>query len=709
MYQLLNFKDLLEYIVEEDLTNLVVKGEGIRAMIAIVDDMVHRGVPDEKNDYGFNKNDWDYFRKGFIYDVGSDELSLPNAIEGIRRLNKYKRTQLSGFNTVEAEVIKDINKVKRDNADNDKNDSGNKIIFDYGDKNYNKISVTFPTEPNVRQRNKILREYLTNINQPQDYDQFGKYDFVDKFKFLSNHKTKLNSYYIVPELAKKMAESLFPNVEIEEKGSSDSGNIDTSSKPKVEILGKEMTSFGKKLIITLGSDPSISKRVYFNIKGDGLTPKLLSYQKTPANTWRILMSDDKQSFETLRPYLENDLDISDLQTHFEQEVEEPKIEESGVYNLIVNYVGKNSIKITTDFRSTPSIYRDFFKQAVKYLFPNYQWDSQEYKYVIQGDYEQYIMLGSILKENFNVDGLRDAVIKMKEDGSIKPARDKKLKDRKEVDSAIDDTFEKSAFQLYNLQKEGIDFLYKNKYAILGSETGGGKTVQMIYAAELVYREKELPILIVTLKRVQKQFVEEIIAVMGDGEKSQISMDPMKTGKWNVLYYENFSAGKNLQAALEHMVSQEYSVIILDEIHKVKHGTAKRSKNIELIAAKAQNRWGATATISANKPLDVRNQLSILGHPIGEMKEGRFKKEFSGMVPEGYGGAYIENPNFEERLMAAENLNKWLHLSGVYIRHSKDDMRSERSEKMPDLDIKKNQIDAIKDKDAFAKKIKVKVF
>ena len=243
-------------------------------------------------------------------------------------------------------------------------------------------------------------------------------------------------------------------------------------------------------------------------------------------------------------------------------------------------------------------------------------------------------------------------------GSIKPNRIFSLKTPTDIDQKIDETFPESSFDLYGLQKEGVDFLYKNKYAILGSETGGGKTVQLIYAAELVYRDIQKPIVIITVKRVQSQFTDEIISVMGETERSQISNDPMVTKKWNVLYYENFSAGKNLPNVMRHMTGQEYSVIILDELHKLKHDTSKRSQNIELISSKSSSRWGATATVSSNKPQDVKNQLSILGHPIGKMSRGKFGKEFSGWVPEGYNGAYIENPDFSARIMAAENLNKW---------------------------------------------------
>jgi hypothetical protein len=710
-------ESIFDFILENSSSNgiVVVNGPAIQKLIEVVKQMYFRGAPMEENDYGFNKGDYVFVTRYMDSMRLNDELPSNLVVSFIRLLKKYKTTQLPSlgydYDSEYEEVKKALRESQKSSGVDDFSDSDEKIIIDHGNSSYGKVLVVFPSQPNPRKANAIVRKYCDEKGMQQEVNNFGKYDYP-MYKVYQASKTVMNGYNIIPELAKKIAEELYPNVEIEERG------IDSSvspSKPKIKIVSKERTPYGEKLIINLGNNQMVSKKVYAEIKSKGLTPRYLGYQSTPSGSWRLLMTNTKEAFDVLKPYFEKELDISVLENHFAQQessTEEDETQESqedsNKYNIIVDYIGENSIKITTDFRTTPPQYKDFFKQAVKYIFPDYTWDSTNYKYIIKGDFEQYVMLGGLLSENFNVDKLREVFDKMRKEDIIKLWRKKKLKTKQEVDDSIDNTFNESAFKLYNLQKEGVEFLYKNKYAILGSETGGGKTVQMIYAAELVNRETNLPVLIITLKRVQKQFVDEIVSVMGEKEKSEISTDPMVTKKWNVLYYDNFSSGKNLDSVIRHLSSKEYSVIILDELHKVKHATAKRSKNIEIVSSKAKSRWGATATISANKPQDVRNQLAIIGHPIGKMSEGRFKKEFSGMVPEGYNGAYIENPNFEERLIAAENLNKWLHLSGVYIRHSKSDMRAERSEKMPDLKIDQINTDSIKDKNNFENRFLSKV-
>ena len=147
-----------------------------------------------------------------------------------------------------------------------------------------------------------------------------------------------------------------------------------------------------------------------------------------------------------------------------------------------------------------------------------------------------------------------------------------------------------------------------------------------------------------------------------------------------MYYDNFSSGKNLQNVIDSTKNANYSIVIFDELHKLKHQTAKRSQNIEKATKNIAYKWGTSATISANRPSDVKNQLKIVGHPLGDIQDGKFKRDFAGMVPGGYGGAYIEG-SFEDRIRAAEKLNKWLNLSGVYVRRTKEDLRE-----MPNLTV-----------------------
>lgn len=724
---------LMENILLQESTpeaQALITSEAVKRLKKVVMDMHDRGVPNEENFIGFNKPDWNYISgnpwagmQGLIqsndFNIAPNTLPVHVIKKLVDILAKYKKTQLKSLNynydgekkVLQHEIL-DITKQGHGKEDNDK------VIFNHEDEKYGKIAVTFPEDVSKIKLNRVVNAYCKEIGMQEVENQWGKYEYADKWKIFQRHPTKIGTYYIKPDLAKQIVEGLFPKAEIKELGASvvsTQAQQETSveqDKPKIEVLETIDTKWGKKVIITLGPpNTSVSKGVYWAIKNAGLTPSLLSFDM---NSKKIFMDAKKESYERLKPFMQDRLDTSALDTYFSKspdEIEIKKFDEKleGGYPLRVEYIMRHGLRIAPDYtKRVPEDYKKTFRECIRYIFPNSKWLEKIYMFEIEGDYEQYVMLGRILKDKgFNVDKLREQFERMKSDGLVKPYREINLKKPNDVASATDLEFPDSGFKLFGLQKEGVAFLYRNKYAILGSETGGGKTVQMIYAAELVHKEENKPIMIITLKRVQNQFVEEIVAVMGEKERKDISIDPMVTKKWNVLYYENFSAGANLENVIKHVSSKEYSVLILDELHKVKHATSKRSSNIEKIADKAKCKWGATATISANKPTDVRNQLRILGHPMGKLDEGKFKAEFAGMTPQGYGGAYVEG-DFENRVKAAEHLNKWLHLTGVYIRHSKDDMRAEKGEVMPDLNIEKDSRNSIKDEKQFKEDIKKKV-
>ena len=104
--------------------------------------------------------------------------------------------------------------------------------------------------------------------------------------------------------------------------------------------------------------------------------------------------------------------------------------------------------------------------------------------------------------------------------------------------------EQKNFQLYDEQKRGIAYLYGRESAILGDETGLGKTVQLIIAANMRMKLNGGYTVIITVNSVQEQFAEEVKTYTKDKE-SEISYSPDTPAKWIVLSYTNFSTGKAL--------------------------------------------------------------------------------------------------------------------------------------------------------------------
>jgi superfamily II DNA or RNA helicase len=337
--------------------------------------------------------------------------------------------------------------------------------------------------------------------------------------------------------------------------------------------------------------------------------------------------------------------------------------------------------------------RLFVRELIKYNLKDFVWNSASRTYRVRGDYKQYAKVGTLLRKfgykkeiaDDNVNGLKYILKNKIKNGGVKQT---------EHDGQLPENFRERinfpnfGFSLFEAQKDGIEFLYGRRSAILGDEAGVGKTITTTGAAELRMQDigPDSKTLIITLKSLVGQWVSEIVGLLGEQERSKISTMPMKPNKWTIVYYDNFSSGSLKDMIFEKLKSTKFSIVIFDELHRLKHEDTLRSKNVLEVTKDIPYKWGASATVSSNQPLDVRFQLQIVGHQLGKMPIDRFKQDFTGMIRSGRG--FKKGP-LEETIRAAERLNKWLNLSGVYIRRSKSDLRD-----MPpvSVDIHKTDID-----------------
>ena len=337
--------------------------------------------------------------------------------------------------------------------------------------------------------------------------------------------------------------------------------------------------------------------------------------------------------------------------------------------------------------------RQFIHELVKYNLPGYNWNPTNKTYNVYGDFKQYSKIGILLRkfgykkeiDDNNTYGLKYILLnKIKNGGIQKTDYDGQIPE----DFKDNVSFPKAGFDLFEEQKEGIAFLYGRKSAILGDETGIGKTVTTIGAADLRMKNlgQDSKTLIVTLKALVGQWVNEIVGLLGEEERSKISTMPLKPNKWTIVYYDNFSSGSLLEMIIDKLKNSNFSIVIFDELHKLKHEDTSRSKNVLEVTKDIPYKWGASATVSSNKPLDVRFQLQVVGHQLGRMDIDKFKQDFTGMIRSGRG--WKAGP-LEETIRSAERLNKWLNLTGVYIRRSKSDLKE-----MPPIstDVYKTNID-----------------
>lgn len=671
-------------------SEVVVSGPGIDRLRAKIEEMGGRGAPIERNDYGFGHGDYTLYQRLEAEGHMSSE-GVPVRVAGVmlRMLSHYANTQVPEFRDINAQVKADVDRAT--GAQTQAQSDSKAVVYDRQALEYGKIKVYVPggiDRSMMMAINRIIDEKFRSEGAQMVVDRYGK-ETYPRFKRFSADKSGINLYRVHRDTLADFVDILKgKGIEVEyESGGSGASAVASSNsatqEPDVTIIGKEKTDYGDKLAVKFAYEKS--KGLYDRLRASGLMPKAISWGGS--GKYRVNIEDKSQFDMVVSAVKEFGLDPSALETfastHFSGTSSQPREEsDSDSHVLSFRDEGSNLMSVRVDYRGMDSATKEFIKECIQYTFPEYKWHGPpEYKYVVKGNYKQYVTFGRLLKKfKFNVDELRD-ILKSKTDSGLmtKTPWEGRMDKDEGFMSSIDKKFPDSDFDLYDEQKFGIAFLYGRDSAILGDSTGLGKTIQLIKSAELRMRESNKPTLIVTLKSVQKQFMKEIVNVMGDGERDKISSNPLEPKKWTVLYYENFSSGKNLEQVIDKLSSTEFGIVIFDELHKIKHGKTKRSTNIYRVIEKIPTRWGASATVSSNKPMDVKNQLEMIGHHLGKVDRKKFARDFAGA--ESYGGSDDKD---EREIVAAERLNKWLNLSGVYVRREKGEVR-----KMPEMRVEQS--------------------
>lgn len=681
---------------------VMVSGPGIRMMQVAMRDMAGRGAPNQWNDYGFGKSDYRIYHElesdGY---VTSESIPVSAARVMLRVLSRYQNTQVKNYRKISSLVQRDISATMPKSSEYEPTDDGKAVVFDRQPKSYGKVRVYVPhglDRSSTILINRVLDAQLEAEGRQKVLNNFSKKLEYPRYLKLSQDKSSIHTYWIHPSVMSKVLEILkSKGIEAEyESGSSGMSSTPaakeiSAGEPDIRILGAEKNNYGNKVAVTFNYEKS--KGMFQRMKGAGLSPKGIAYA---GESKFLINTDDTELFGmVLDAIREFGLDTSPLEEFAKSlgSSQEKRPESGGGAEKregVIRFSDAegNSVNIKTDVRGLSKERKDFVRESIQYTFPDYQYDMRGHFYIVSGNFKQYVTFGRTLaKFGYPVDELRTIVRNKLDSGRLEKTdwEGKYDRDRAFQDS-IEDKVPESMVDLYDEQKFGVAFLYGRDSAILGDSTGVGKTLQLITAAALRMQADSKPTLIITLNATQKQFAEEILRVVGEAAKGDISLDPMSPKKWTVVKYSDFSGGKaernnKVRRHVESLKNAGFGVVILDELHKVKHGKSQRSINISEVVETIPTRWGASATVSSNKPMDVKNQLLMMGHQLGRVKDAKFKKEFAGMVGGGYGGSLRKSDNEEDEIRAAERLNKWLNLSGVYVRREKDDIR-----KMPELSV-----------------------
>jgi len=339
------------------------------------------------------------------------------------------------------------------------------------------------------------------------------------------------------------------------------------------------------------------------------------------------------------------------------------------------------------------------------------------EYFIRGRYIEYLNFYTSLKRRgYDVSRLQAIVKSLIQKGLVKrerapgeidgfgndqsAARQKFLGEIDKYDLYnVDSDGNKKPFKLFPEQKEEILTMYTHNARLKGDETGAGKTVQSILAADMRLNTSGGRCVIITKWAAKDQWLDALTRFLKldtTDDNKLVNENPFAKAKWTVLHYNEFGSPGTRQQLTEELVRQsqahEITCLILDECHSVKNGNPKVRQNqrggkgvpgnyaghnttfnVQDFAQFIPFVWGLSATVVANKPIDVYNQLKVINHPLGKMPWNRFAVEFGGMVK---GSRGLQDGTVEQRLEAVNSLKEFMIDQRCYSALSKEQLRKD---------------------------------
>lgn len=683
----------------EDTDELKVSGPGIDLLKHTWEMMGRRGAPTEINDYGFAKGHFDLYQNMSMHpDFHSDEIPMKMVKRMLDVLGHYRRTQLADTWGKLVEMVKADVKAAQENRGVKQQEHGDNKVFVYNaePRRFNRIKVHISSlDLSLKRKvNKLMDDYFTSKKLPMDTDNYGATNYSKKrWQNFQKDDQEIDVYWVSPNVLPPILE-LFKAEGYEVAYQDDAHLSDAPGRPKLKVVGQEDTKYGRKLVVTYDLDFDESMKLRQELIGANLWPRGLVYMGKDArgaSKYGLSMQPTEliaRVIEILKKYVDTAELDQELAKMRGAAPSTPAPEAAkGTLRLGLVDRGGNKMSIKTPYAEEKV--RAMIKQIITYTFPesSFNWDAKTWD--VEGNFQQYSLFKKLLERyKWDTDNLEQIIeAKIKAGGLKSEALEGEVPT--EFEGKIDNELGESDFELNPLQKEGVAFLHHRRSAILGDETGFGKTVQLVSAAEMKMKENGYKgdTLIIVPKQggtTVNQWEETVLKVIGEKNKGLISRNPLEPRRWTILWYEMFSIPAKMKAKKDAIIgalkNHNFQIVIMDELHKVKKAEAAKTQNILEVIEKIPIHWGASATISSNWPIDVRQQLAMIGHHLGRISEGKFKREFAGMVPKGYNGAYVPG-DIEDQIKAAENLNKWLHLTGMYVRRSKEDVRD-----MPGLSV-----------------------
>ena len=189
---------------------------------------------------------------------------------------------------------------------------------------------------------------------------------------------------------------------------------------------------------------------------------------------------------------------------------------------------------------------------------------------------------------------------------------------------------KKMIELFQHQKEGIEFLKKTPKAILADEMGLGKSRQAIMAARESTKGTAIIICPASLKinwerEIKMVYPGESVDVLTSGPEREI-----EKSDWVVVNYDMLPKYK--EQILVMVATGQLQAAIVDEAHYIKGKKTIRAQVTLEIVENIERVYLLTGTPIMNRPIELFNLLKAVKHPISKARTVYAKR---------YCGAYLK--------------------------------------------------------------------
>jgi superfamily II DNA or RNA helicase len=723
-----------------------VTGPGVDGMIQAIQHMLILGPPNERNDIGGSGVSYPVFTALAGFAPGMP-MKWRDVIRGMQALQIHKNTQLPvagiDYEQLRTQVVTDYNQALAAAGQNQvqENTDRKHITFLGPINNGGFVSYAFrifdlKRYPEVK--NAIRAEMDRRADEGESHygkttDNYGKFD-NPIWKAWKKSKSHLDAFEIDPKFVAIVEPALRAKGYDTSEMVSSLENVETAA-PTKKISA---TLSNNSIIVDFNGYPGRDAMTACKEAGfrGSKTPEgnfiwtNNNPQAKPIEAFIDFMETMKYDCSELRalmaPLKEEEADTGD---RIRIRARDVSAETKGRWHMAISFLRKG----------TPE--GELLKEAIRFSFPAWTKNltdpiggrtvnTDTWETFVAGTQQEYFnFMNTLDKRGFYTADVVNILNNLTKSGLIKNQIGIGIVDGYENDEEFFADLDnyKLPFQLYPEQKEAIKRLYSHSSFMRGDETGAGKTVTGVLAADMRMRQSGGRSVVVTKVAVQDQFMDAIAEFTGldRNDPTQISTNPLDNATWTVLTYNQFSqppqtevvvqGGKRVQQEIvepgrlngrvqftNELVRQatngEIQCVILDELHNVKNGrdaskdTSPNRKhksnhttfNVQDFTDKVPFSWGLSATIVANKPIDVYNQLKAVGHPLGNLSWGRFASDFGGMKMGNYG---MEKGTIDEQLEAVSKLKEYLFDQEAYDALGKKQL----NEDLPDQIVSQDSI------------------